>query len=277
MRHRRLLLGIPVTAVTALTAAAVAIGAPGDNDTSYGSKGIAQLPTGNGGRSSAEASVLQGDKLVVVGQARADTGAGLRAELAITRLNADGSRDATFGTNGETLVAAGTGESEALAVTVAPDGKIVAAGRAVDGPATKLAVVRLSANGIPDPTFGGAGLVLLNRGNAGVAAVEGVAAEADGRVVVASTVVDGGANKISLARLSPGGVSEAWGGLTAAGSGADTRAAGLVRLPGDLYGVVGRAEEGGDTKLLVARYAAATGALTGGWGNKGNGVSLLAA
>ncbi len=271
---RRLLIALPATATVALVSAAIALGAAGDNDTGYGSKGIAQIPTGNGGRSSAAASIVQGDKLVVAGQATVDGGSGLRPEMALTRINADGSRDTSFGTNGESITAAGTGESEALGVALAPDGKIVAVGRAVDGPTTKIAIARFSANGQPDATFGVGGLALLNRGTSGVAEARGVLVEGDGSVVIAGTAVDGSANKITLARVTPAGISDgAWGSLTAAGDGSDTQAAGLTRLADGSYGVVGRATDG-VVKLLVGRYASTTGQRTPGWGTTGTGLSL---
>lgn len=279
LRHRatpRHWLALVVLAALASAAlAAIALGATGDADGGYGSKGIAVVPVGNAGRSSAAATVMQGDKLIVAGQAAQSTGSGTINRIALTRLNADGSRDTSFGTNGETLVPAGTADSEALGVALAPSGKIVVAGSAATAAAIQVAVARFDANGRPDGGFGTGGVVLASMGDGGNAVGQGVVVQPDERVVVAGTALDGGANKAFVMRLGSTGGVEAWGGLTTAGDGTDTRATAIARLGDGSYAVAGRASETG-TKLLVARYAEGTGALTGGWGTAGTGVTLRA-
>lgn len=274
--RRRPIAGALLTALllTALLAA-VALGASGDADGGFGSKGIALVPTGNGGRSSAAAAVAQDAKTVVVGQAAQSTGSGTLGRVALTRLNADGGRDTSFGTGGETLTAAGTGESEALGVARAPSGKLVVVGSAVVGGATQIAIARYDADGRPDAGFGTGGLVLTTIGDGGNAVGYGVVVQPDERIVVAGTALDGGANKAFLIRLSSAGAVEGWGGLTAAGDDTDTRARALVRLGDGSYVVAGRAADG-TTKLLLARYAEGNGQLTAGWGTVGNGTTLSA-
>ena len=272
-RHGRARLTAGLAALLALILVATALAASGDSDTGFGSKGIALIPTGNGGRSSGEAAVAQGDKLVIAGQAAQSTGAGTIDRIAVTRLNADGGRDASFGTNGETITEAGSGESQALDVALAPGNKLVTVGSAVDGPVTKLAVVRYLDTGLPDPSFGTNGVVLLTEGDGGTAAGHGVIVQADNRVVVAGTALDGGVNTAFIIRLSATGTPEGWGGLISAGAATDTRANALAVMGDGSYVAAGQAADG-STKLLLARYAEATGQLTAGWGTVGNGITL---
>ncbi len=254
---------------------AIALGASGGGDSGYGSKGIAVIPVGNAGRSSAAAAIAQGDKLVVAGQAAESTGAGTRNRIALTRLSADGARDTAFGTNGETLTRAGTGDSEALAVAPAPGGKLVVVGSAVTGGATQIAIARFDANGQPDAGFGSGGVVLTSMGGGNNAVGQGVVVQDDERIVVTGTALDQGVNKAFVIRLGAAGAVEGWGGLTAAGDGTDTRAAAIARLGDGSYAVAGRAADGA-TKLFLARYAEGTGQLTGGWGSAGSGLTLRA-
>jgi uncharacterized delta-60 repeat protein len=263
------------TAVVAVALAPVsaAMAASGDSDTGFGSKGIALVPTGNGGRSSGDAAVFQAGKLVVAGAAAQDTGSGVIGRFAVTRLNADGGRDTTFGTSGETLTPPGTGESEAFALALAPANKLVAVGSAVDGAQTKVAVVRYLDSGVPDPSFGAGGVVLMSKGDGGNAVAQGVFVAPDNQVVVTGTALDGGVNKAFVSRLDAAGGVEAWGGLISAGAGTDTRANAIARLGDGSYVVAGQAADT-TTKVFMARVADANGQPTAGWGTAGNGVTL---
>src|SRR4051812_49371010 len=93
-------------------------------------------------------------KLVLVGSA---IGAGGNSDFAITRLNADGSLDTTFGTAGVRIVpfdrgggASGNNDDVASGVAIQPDGKIVVAGLASGN---QIALARLLPNGEFDRTF----------------------------------------------------------------------------------------------------------------------------
>ena len=248
----------------------------GNPDPGYGVRGVAVLPTGNANQSSGASVAAQGDKAVIAGEALDDTGGGSQLRAAVTRTNADGTRDAGFGTAGQTLVPAGTGASQFNAVTLAPDGKIVAVGSAFDTGTYKILVVRFSANGVPDNTFGSQGVVLLARGNGGLAAANAVLVEGDGSVIVAGEALEGGITQMVRAKLSSGGTDQsAWGGLTDIGDGGFSRANAIGRLGDGSYVVAGEARDGGDSLPFLAHVTSSTGALDGGWGSEGDGTSLL--
>lgn len=266
-----------------VVAGLIAIGGPvssavageGNPDPGFGASGVAVVPTGNGNQSSGEAIVMQGTKAIVAGEAVDDTGGGPVLRGAVTRVNADGTRDAGFGTGGQFVTTAGTGASQLFAVALAPDGKVVAAGTVRDGGVDKVLVVRLLADGAPDAGFGPGGARLLTRGDGGSAAATGVLVEAGGSVVVAGHALDGGSTKVMRAKLAADGTPQAWGGLSAIGTDGLARANAIGRLGDGDYVLAGEAASG-ENRPFVARVAAADGALTAGWGTAGDGTSQLA-
>ncbi|MBJ7328360.1 MAG: hypothetical protein JHC95_00595 [Solirubrobacteraceae bacterium] len=265
-----------VAIITLICPGGVAIAGEGNPDPGFGTRGVSVLATGNANQSSGEAVVVQGDKAVIAGEAAENPGGGQRLRAAITRTNADGTRDAGFGTAGQTLVAAGTGDSQFFGVALAPDGKIVAVGTVDDGGTDKVLVVRFSANGVPDGTFGTGGVVMLARGNGGVAAGNAVFVEPDGTVVVAGQALDNAVTKMLRVKLTAGGsLAPVWSQLTEIGADGLARANAIGKLGDGTFVVAGEAADG-DTVPFLARFSAADGVLTGGWGNQaGNGTSLL--
>ena len=131
----------------------------GSFDKTFGANGrvlTAIYPdTGYGPTDEAHAVTLQKDgKIVIAGR----TG-GFPADFAIVRYLPNGKPDTKFGKNGAVVVDIGA-EDTAVAVAVQPDGKIVAAGRGeLRGLDNDFALVRLTANGNMDHTFGVGGKV----------------------------------------------------------------------------------------------------------------------
>ncbi|HMT09543.1 MAG TPA: FG-GAP-like repeat-containing protein [Pyrinomonadaceae bacterium] len=108
-------------------------------------------------------------KLIVVAQ----NGNTSNANIAIYRLNADGSRDTTFGTNGKAILA--VNQSVPKDVVLQPDGKIVVAGNI----AFDFAVFRFNADGTADTTFNSTGYNTIPDTWEAVA----VALQSDGKIV----------------------------------------------------------------------------------------------
>lgn len=95
----------------------------------------------------------------------------------LARFSANGALDNSFGTGGVVVTDLPDRFDEASAVAIAPDGKVVVAGRSGDD----ALVARYDVNGRLDTSFGG-GLVLLDSGGEEVALA--VAVTANGKVVV---------------------------------------------------------------------------------------------
>jgi len=157
----------------------------------------------------------QGDKIVAVGTAFAvpqtDATETYRGYFALARYMPNGSLDTTFGVGGTLLHGLGGTNPQpdiAFDVTIAPDNKIVVAGQAggFRNADTDVAVVRYTADGILDPTFGPGGRAphsidpLTYQERAEAVAIQ-VVNSTDYRIVVAgtgSTLGDDGLNTTTL-------------------------------------------------------------------------------
>ncbi len=124
----------------------------GSRDTTFGNNGVAVIDLSNGivnGSSfiadSAWGLGLQSDDKLVIsaGQVRPAAGA-TDSDFAMLRLDANGSRDATFATNGVFTLDIGAANASARNVAILPDGRLVGAGY-MAGPSGNVPVVyRLS-------------------------------------------------------------------------------------------------------------------------------------
>jgi uncharacterized delta-60 repeat protein len=108
-----------------------------------------------------------GGKVLLVGTAKTglkDASGWEQNEFALARLNADGSFDTTFGTEGKTHVALGTRSLISCnAATLQKDGKILMGGHGWGTTTgTDYVLARFSANGVLDTTFGTAGFAITN-------------------------------------------------------------------------------------------------------------------
>ncbi len=166
----------------------------GSLDTSFGVLGKVTTSIGTNLNSGARAVAVQPDgKIVATGYSMIGTDPNTRnQDFAITRYNADGSLDITFGGTGIVTTDLTGFPDIAFAVAIQADGKIVVAGQAsIDPNVAQLAfgVVRYNANGSLDTTFGGGdGIVLTGSYHR----PSSVALQSDGKIVVA------GQSKVSL-------------------------------------------------------------------------------
>jgi uncharacterized delta-60 repeat protein len=107
------------------------------------------------------AVALQGGAIVVAGQATIGTVTVSDADFAVARLTSAGAFDPSFGTGGKTTINVAGKFDGANAMAIQADGRIVLAGHAaVDGGSNgNIGLVRLTASGTPDATFGTNGVV----------------------------------------------------------------------------------------------------------------------
>jgi uncharacterized delta-60 repeat protein len=127
---------------------------------------------------------------------------GYNGEMVVARLNADGSLDSSFGTDGlvDTQVA-----GLAASVTVQADGKILLAGGGEqDGSEFDFKIIRLNQDGTLDASFGNAGVAVLDlTGDRDMA--RDITVLADGKILVAGQSTYYGNPDFSLIRLNPDG------------------------------------------------------------------------
>ena len=127
--------------------------ATGALDTTFGSGGIVHISYADDSDQASDVALQADGKIVIAGNALV----GSTADFLIARLNADGSRDTSFGTAGLVTTPFGTLQDFARAVAIQPDGAIVAAGQASASTGTDFGLVRLLSDGTFDSSFGGGG------------------------------------------------------------------------------------------------------------------------
>ncbi len=160
----------------------VRLNANGTIDNTFGSSGYATLDL-EGSADYGEALTLQSDGKMIVGGTTMHNGI---AVFSLVRLTASGLPDATFGTNGQAILSNFSGEDLGEGVTVLADGRILIGGTGYHNGQFTFSVARLSADGQVDPTFGVDGRASVP--GAGSIFAEGMAVQADGKILIAGTL-----------------------------------------------------------------------------------------
>ena len=164
------------------------------------------------------AAVQDDGKIVLAGRAMFAATGELDERFLVARINPDGSRDSSFGTNGVAISEPGGFVMQYNVVRIAADGsgRILAAGLLNNGAAV---VARYTANGQPDATFGPGGRrdVEVGPGGGGETIIDLIPLP-DGRTLIAGTVglATSGETNRYVARL------DASGNLDATFGGSDT-------------------------------------------------------
>ena len=173
----------------------------GSLDPSFGKGGIVTTQLGSNLNGALSAINLQPDgKIVAVG--------GTFVDFALARYNTDGSLDTSFGTGGIVITSFSSNNDFAAAVTIQPDGKIIAAGRS-STPSTGIgdfALARYHTNGSLDASFGDGGKVVTPFSNGNFSdAIEEVLLQTDGRIVAVGSAYNGSEQGIALIRYNTNG------------------------------------------------------------------------
>ncbi|MEO5624486.1 MAG: delta-60 repeat domain-containing protein [Dokdonella sp.] len=169
------------------------------------------LPSGAGGSlfDQCNAVALQPDGMIVSAGFTAENGPN---HVALTRHTTSGALDGGFGSGGKVDINASfavNGNSEARALVVQPDGKLLVAGYAFGPGNAEFLVMRLNADGSPDGSFGSAGITRTPVGP-GEDIANAMVRQPDGRIVLAgSAIVADGRRDFALARYTTAGVLDA--------------------------------------------------------------------
>jgi uncharacterized delta-60 repeat protein len=249
--------------------------ADGAPDPTFGTAGKVTVAFNGGGFDAAQGLAVQGDGRIVVAGFTSVAG---QDDFALVRYLADGTVDTTFGNSGKVTTDFAGSTDQARRVVVQGDGMLVAAGLSVAGAGASadadFAVARYTADGSLDAGFGSGGRVRINVAGK-FDAVQGLALQADGRIVLAGRVgADGGSDPdFGLVRLNADGTLDAsfgTGGVvrTDFGLGGWEEAAD-VAVQGDGRVVAcGRVRVAGAFQFAVARFDA-TGQPDAGFGTAG--------
>ena len=186
----------------------------GSLDASFNSVGYAVTPFGpSGPGDQCNAVAIQPDGMLVSAGYSYESGP---SRVAMTRHTANGLLDTSFGIGGKLSIdasATANGNSEAKAILVQPDGKILVAGYAFGLGHSEFLLLRLNTNGTPDASFGSGGITRTAIGaNEDIA--NAMVRQPDGRIVLAgSTYATGGQRDFGLARFTSAGVLDAGFGI----------------------------------------------------------------
>jgi uncharacterized delta-60 repeat protein len=232
------------------------------------------------GDDSAQALVVQPDgKIVLAGYALV----GSDTDFAVVRLNPNGTRDTSFGTNGRVSVdVAGSGQDDfAYAVTLDSSGRILVAGTAFIGTDYDFAVIRLLSNGALDTSFNGTGKFTYDFNGTSPASLNNDTAygigiqPGTGQIIVGGDARIGGDDDFALIRLNTNGTRDTSfnGGAGRRtldfGSGNDTAFGLAVRSSGKIV-MGGTALIGSDKDFAIAQFNA-DGTTDATFGSGGSG------
>lgn len=168
----------------------------GTLDGTYGTGGVAQVTWGSAAYARAIAIDANG-KAVVAGT----VGLGSSADVQLARFATNGTLDATFDTDGKVSTSIGSGADQANSVAIQSDGKIVVAGSTYNGSNDDVAVLRYTAVGALDSTFGSGGSTTTAIGSASEFA-NAVAIQSDGKIVVGGAAGNGSNDDFAILRYA---------------------------------------------------------------------------
>ncbi len=158
------------------------------------------------GQDTARSVIIQADgKIAVAGSARRESGN--RPGFALARYETNGALDTSFSGDGKIII--DFGDSEAYALAVQPDGKLVAAGfefSFTSRTQANFAVARVNSDGTPDTSFDGDGRVITDFLTRNDIAFD-IALQTDGKIVVAGTkdIAEDATQDFALARYNSNG------------------------------------------------------------------------
>ena len=191
---------VTVGGVTATSSSTITVtsgtGTAGNLDTTFGGTGIVTT-TING---IANALAIQVDGKILV--------AGSGTDATVVRYNTNGSLDTGFGTGGIATLPAGSSELSVInGMALDSNGKIVVAGIGTSGGFFRMAAARLNSDGSLDTTFGAGGIFYSPFTSNGSYGAQGVAIQADGKIVLAGETAD----RFAVVRLNTDGTRDTSG------------------------------------------------------------------
>jgi uncharacterized delta-60 repeat protein len=240
----------------------------GSPDLSFGGTGVVVTTRSPGQSLGSSVAALQSDGRILV--AVQDS-----SNLAVARYNSDGGVDSSFGTAGlATTSFADFPRAYTTNLALQPDGDIVVAGDAYTSSTALVALTRFHPDGSVDTSFGVGGRVATAFPDTPVQAVNSVAVQADGRILVAGSASSSSEDLFALARYdSNGSVDSSFGtgGLATTSFGIRYEGAhslalqpnGRIVAVGYLYG-----NDGTRPPFALARYDA-DGSLDDSFGDGG--------
>ncbi|MCP4767153.1 MAG: BspA family leucine-rich repeat surface protein, partial [Gammaproteobacteria bacterium] len=172
----------------------------GSLDTSFDGDGILTTAIGSGNDHGRSVTLQDDGKILVAGYSHN----GSDNDFALIRYNTDGSLDTSFDSDGIVTTAIGSGSDIGWSVTVQSDGKILVAGISHNGTDDDFALTRYNTDGSLDTSFDGDGKLITDFGFGNDQSLS-VTLQADGKILVAGTSVNGTGYDFALTRYNSDG------------------------------------------------------------------------
>ena len=225
------------------------ITAAGALDNTFGTNGIVIHDTGQD-QFVQDAQVDASGRIVMVGWTTG--GIGLPIDLIVGRINANGTLDTTFGTNGWIVYDSGGGvDDEAYGVAIHPSGQITVAGRT--GGDTLL--LRYDSSGASVNTFGTNGVAVLDIAGGGLFELTRRARPDGENVIIVGNVDNGIGSDFMISKVTSAGTLDGTfgtNGTTTLNLGPADFAYDVVAVPGGGWYASGF----GGANMIVARFTA---------------------
>jgi uncharacterized delta-60 repeat protein len=247
----------------------------GSLDTNFNGSGI-RLQNISDRAAKANCVAIQGDGKIVAGGA-CEVGY-FRNAVALCRLHPDGTFDEVFGEGGRVVSPMGEDGSEASAMAIQPDGRIVIAGVRRDDfdPRDTVFLARYLPDGTLDSSFGSNGVVTTVTGTNGSQPIA-VALQADGKIVLGGRVRVSDSDFLVMRYHPNGSLDNTWNGngkvITGVGPNED-ELNGIVVQPNGKIIAVGGSMFTASAKITAVRYNA-NGSLDAGFGSFGRLATQL--
>jgi uncharacterized delta-60 repeat protein len=239
----------------------------GTLDEQFGNSGLFSWDGGNGNDCGRLLAIQPDGKIVLTGY----THNGENYDVLLMRLNADGTLDTGFGTNGVSSYNNGDRNDYGRGLTLQSDGKIVMTARSTGGGTSIAMMMRYGTDGRLDRTFGTNGVVTYEseQGNAGF---RDLIVQGDGKIVTAGYTRTPSGFLILTARYTSDGTLDmdfgTNGTVTYDGGYGNAGARGIVIQPDGGIVVSGANSNGTDLDVVVLRYRS-DGTLDTGFGTGG--------
>jgi uncharacterized delta-60 repeat protein len=177
----------------------------GDLVAGFGEDGIARLGIEDAYGAEASNPVVGADGTITYCATRGVAGDG---DMVVVRVEADGTPDTSFSSDGRFTLDFGGNDDTCAAVVIQADGRIVVAGATQDDTARNFALARFHPSGTLDTTFGTGGRqqVQFDVFGASNSEARAIAVQPNGRLLVAGNMsVTGVTRQMAVARLLPDG------------------------------------------------------------------------
>ncbi len=172
----------------------------GSLDNTFGMGGIALLPANNSVDFVYSAAIQNDGKIIACGYSYLNNG----AVFAAVRYNVDGSFDNTFGSEGKAFIPIGSSYDFAFSSAIQDDDKIILAGSYRNGDKDNFSLVRLTADGKLDSTFGTDGLVTSPIGSSNNRCYS-IKLQNDGKIIAAGSYGNIKIGEVALVRYNSDG------------------------------------------------------------------------